>query len=123
MARIAKKPIEIPQGVKIKPEGNKLTVEGPKGSLSLELMPGIKVESKDRSLLVSPFEAENVDGKASNANHGLTHALIKNMILGVTTGFEKRLEIQGVGYRANMEKGKLSMSLGFSHPVVIELPK
>jgi large subunit ribosomal protein L6 len=123
MARIAKKPIEIPQGVKIKPEGNRITVEGPKGSLSLELMSGMKVETKEKNLLVTPVEGENVDAKALNSNHGLTHALIKNMILGVTTGFEKKLEIQGVGYRASLEKGKLSMSLGFSHPVVMDLPK
>ncbi len=123
MARIAKKPIEIPQGVKIKPEGSRLTVEGPKGSLSLELMPGMKVATKVKDILVTPVEGDNVNPKALNANHGLTHALVKNMILGVTTGFEKKLEIQGVGYRASLEKGKLSMSLGFSHPVVMELPK
>ncbi len=123
MARIAKKPIEIPQGVKIKSEGNQITVEGPKGSLSLELMSGMKVEPKEKILLVTPVEGDNTNSKALNASHGLTHALIKNMILGVTTGFEKKLEIQGVGYRANLEKGKLSMSLGFSHPVVMDLPK
>lgn len=123
MARIAKKPIELAQGAKIKVDGNKLTVEGPKGSLNLELMPGVKVELKDKSLLVSVIGDGVSDAKTLNASHGLTHALIKNMILGVTSGFEKKLEIQGVGYRANLEKGKLSMSLGFSHPVVMELPK
>ena len=123
MARIAKKPIELPQGVKVKVEGNKISVEGPKGSLNLELMPGVKVEVNDKTLLVTPVEGDNIDAKALSACHGLTHALVKNMILGVTTGFEKKLEIQGVGYRANLEKGKLNMSLGFSHPVVMELPK
>ncbi len=123
MARIAKKPIEIPLGVKIKTEGNRVTVDGPKGSLSLELMPGMKVETKDKNLLIIPVEGNNADLKALNANHGLTHALVKNMLVGVTTGFEKKLEIQGVGYRATLEKGKLSMSLGFSHPVVMDLPK
>ncbi len=123
MARIAKKPVELPQGVKIKTEGAKVTVEGPKGSLSFELMPGIKVETKDKTLLVSIIENTEAASKALNANHGLMNALVKNMIQGVTTGFEKKLEIQGVGYRAAMDKGKLSMSLGFSHPVVLELPK
>ncbi len=123
MARIAKKPIEIPAGVKIKPEGNRVTVEGPKGSLSQELMSGIKVEVKEKNLFVTPAESTQVEAKALNASHGLTHALVKNMIQGVTTGFERKLEIQGVGYRASMEKGKLNMSLGFSHPVVMDLPK
>ncbi len=123
MARMAKKPIEIPQGVKIKTEGVRITIEGPKGSLSHQLMRGLKVDLKDKSLFVIPIENSDVAAKTMNANHGLTHALVKNMLQGVTTGFEKKLEIQGVGYRAAMDKGKLSMSLGFSHPVVIELPK
>src|SRR5262245_53526878 len=104
MARIAKKPIEIPTGVKIKSEGNRVTVDGPKGSLSHELMPGLKVEVKEKSLFVSPVENAAVEAKALNASHGLTHALVKNMLQGVTTGFEKKLEIQGVGYRAAMDK-------------------
>jgi large subunit ribosomal protein L6 len=123
MARIAKKAIDVPQGVKIKAEGSRVAIEGPKGALSIELMPGIKVELKDKSLFVLPIENTQADAKALNASHGLTHALIKNMVLGVTAGFEKKLEIQGVGYRASLDKGKLSMSLGFSHPVVMDLPK
>ena len=123
MARIAKKPMEIPSGVKIKTEGSRVTVEGPKGSLTVDLMPGIKVESKDKNLQVSVSEDSKVEAKTLNASHGLTHALIKNMVQGVTAGFEKKLEIQGVGYRAAVEKGKLNMSLGFTHPVVMELPK
>lgn len=123
MARIAKKPVDIPQGVKIKIEGARVTVEGPKGSLSFELMPGIKVQTQDKTLLVSVAENSDISPKALNANHGLMNALIRNMIQGVTTGFEKKLEIQGVGYRAAVEKGKLSMTLGFSHPVILDLPK
>ena len=123
MARMAKKPIEIPQGVKIKTEGTRVTVEGPKGSLNVELMPGLRVETKDKSLFVSPIENADIEASILNVNHGLTHALVKNMVQGVTTGFEKKLEIQGVGYRATVEKGKLSMTLGFSHPVVMDLPK
>lgn len=123
MARIAKKPIEVPTGVKVKPEGNRVVIDGPKGSLHHELMPGLKIEVKEKDLFVLTVDNASVEAKALNASHGLTHALIKNMIHGVTAGFEKKLEIQGVGYRAAMEKGKLSMSLGFSHPVVMELPK
>src|SRR5579872_3486817 len=123
MARMAKKPIEIPPGVKIKTEGTRVTVEGPKGTLNVEMMPGLKVETKNKSLFVTPIENTEVEAKVLNVTHGLTHALVKNMIQGVTTGFEKKLEIQGVGYRANVEKGKLSMTLGFSHPVVMDLPK
>jgi large subunit ribosomal protein L6 len=119
MARIAKKPIDLPSGVKVKTEGQKVTVEGPKGTLSHEMMLGIKVEAQGQQLLVSITGNE----KILNAGHGLTRALIKNMVQGVATGFERKLEIQGVGYRAAMDKGKLSMSLGFSHPVVMDLPK
>jgi len=123
MARIAKKPIEIPQGIKIKTDKNRVSVEGPKGSLSLEMMPGLRIDIQGQNLLVLPIDKTNVEAKILNASHGLTHALVKNMIQGVATGFEKKLEIQGVGYRAAMDKGKLNMSLGFSHPVVMELPK
>jgi large subunit ribosomal protein L6 len=119
MARIAKKPIELPTGVKVKTEGQKVMVEGPKGTLNHEMMAGIKVETQGQQLLVSITGNE----KTLNPFHGLTRALIKNMVVGVTSGFERKLEIQGVGYRAAIDKGKLSMSLGFSHPVVMELPK
>jgi len=123
MARIAKKPIEIPAGVKIKAEGQKVTVEGPKGSLTHEMMPGIQMKTEGQQLLVSIAGEGSANEKAMGASHGLTRALLKNMVQGVASGFERKLEIQGVGYRATLEKGKLSMSLGFSHPVVMELPK
>ncbi|MGH7738797.1 MAG: 50S ribosomal protein L6 [bacterium] len=119
MARIAKKPIELLPSVKVKAEGQKVTVEGPKGSLSHEVMTGIQVETKGQQLWVS------ITGnpKMLNPGHGLTRALLQNMVQGVTVGFERKLEIQGVGYRAALDKGKLTMSLGFSHPVVMDLPK
>ncbi len=123
MARIAKKTIEIPSGVKVKIEGKKVIVEGSKGILTLELVPGIKVDVNEKHILVSVDDKNNADLKVLNARQGLTNALIKNMVLGVSAGFEKKLEIQGVGYRAALEKGKLNMSLGFSHPVLLELPK
>jgi large subunit ribosomal protein L6 len=123
MARMAKKLIEIPKGVKIKIEDNLLTIEGPKGSLNLHLMPGLKAEHQDNKLGVSTVKDSPVDPKTLNAHQGLMHSLVKNMVEGVTTGFEKKLEIQGIGYRAALEKGKLSLSLGFTRPVVMELPK
>ena len=123
MARVAKKAIEIPPGVKIKAEGLRVTIDGPKGSLTHEMMPGLKLEIDEKSFRVSVAEAASVDFQALNSWHGLTRALIKNMVDGVSKGFEKKLEIQGVGYRAAVEKGKLNMSLGFTHPIVIELPK
>jgi large subunit ribosomal protein L6 len=123
MARMAKKLIEIPKGVKIKIEGNLLTVEGPKGSLNHRLMPGLKAEQQDNKLGIFTIMDSPVDAKTLNANQGLTHSLVKNMVEGVATGFEKKLEIQGIGYRAALDKGKLNLSLGFTHPVVMELPK
>lgn len=123
MARMAKKPIEIPKGVKIRTEENLVIVEGPKGSLSHQLTPGLKIDVQNNKLQVLTIEDFKVDPKVLNVGHGLSHALVKNMIQGVTNGFEKKLEIQGIGYRAAIEKGKLNMSLGFSHPVMMELPK
>jgi large subunit ribosomal protein L6 len=120
MPRIARKPVVIPSGVKITAQGNKVTVEGPKGSLQREIMQGLRVDVQGQNLMIIPDKGME---KALNASHGLTHALVKNMVQGVTSGFEKKLEIQGVGYRANLDKGKLNMSLGFSHPVVMDLPK
>jgi large subunit ribosomal protein L6 len=121
MARIAKKPIEIPAGVKIKPEGSSVTIEGPKGSLSRELAPGIKLDIQGNQLTV--LMEGTAESKKLNATHGLIRALVKNMVDGVSAGFEKKLEIQGVGYRAAVDKGKLNMTLGFTHPVVLDLPK
>ncbi len=123
MARIAQKPMDLPPGVKVKVEGNRVTVDGPKGSLSQEILPGLKVETEDKQLKVSLVEGLQGETKEAGARHGLIHALVKNMVVGVSAGFEKKLEIQGVGYRASLEKGKLTMTLGFSHPVVMELPK
>lgn len=123
MARIAHKPIALPQGVKTRVEGRKVTVEGPKGSLSLELMPDLKMELKGQEICVMTEEGARTPLRALSASHGLTRTLLKNMVQGVSQGFEKKLEIRGVGYRAAVEKGKLVMSLGFSHPVELELPK
>jgi large subunit ribosomal protein L6 len=123
MARMAKKPIEIPKGVKINTENNLLTIEGPKGSLNHRLMPGLKAVIQDNKLSIVTVQDSPVDPKTLNAHLGLTHSLVKNIVQGVTTGFEKKMEIQGIGYRASLEKGNLTLSLGFTRPVVMELPK
>jgi len=99
MSRIGKKPIQIPQGVEAKIESNRVFVKGPKGELNMEFCPEVKVEQKEGSVIVSPA----LENKKTKAIWGLTRTLISNMIEGTTKGFEKKLEIQGVGYKANVE--------------------
>ncbi|MDD3399581.1 MAG: 50S ribosomal protein L6 [Candidatus Paceibacterota bacterium] len=119
MSRIGKKPILIPQGVEIKIEGQKVTVKGPKGELSREVRPEIKVVQEDSQLVISPQK----ETKETAAFWGLTRALLANDIKGVTEGFVKRLEIEGVGYRAALEGQDLNLQMGFSHPVKIKAPE
>jgi large subunit ribosomal protein L6 len=123
MARIAHKPIPLPPGVKISVDGRRLTAAGPKGTLTHELMPGLKAEASDKEFRVLIDEKARLEPRELSKRHGFTRTLLKNMVQGVTQGFEKKLEIRGIGYRAAVEKGKLVMSLGFSHPVELLLPK
>ena len=116
MSRIGRKPVEVPSGVKVSLEGRTLKAEGPKGELSWEIPAGIKVESKDGKALVTR-SAETAEARAL---HGLTRALLANMITGVSKGYERRLEIEGVGYRAAMKGKTISLSVGFSHTVEVE---
>ena len=117
MSRIGRAPITVPVGVEIKvDENNHLVVKGPKGSIEQTLAPTMKLEVKDGVLTVSRPN----DEKQNRALHGLTRTLVNNMVTGVTDGFEKKLEIQGVGYRAQKDGNKLVMNLGFSHDVVVE---
>lgn len=116
MSRIGKKPIEIPKGVEVKIEDNVVIVKGPKGELQKKIRPEIKVEVKENEILVSPEK----ETKKTNAFWGLTRTLIFNMIKGVTEGYEKKLEIQGVGYKTNLEGEDLVLQVGFSHPVKID---
>lgn len=116
MSRIGKKPIEIPAEVTIEIENNKVSVKGPKGELERYIRPEIKIEKKENELIVAPDK----ETKRTNALWGLSRTLIANMIIGVTDGYEKKLEIQGVGYRANLEGEDLILLMGFSHPVKIE---
>ena len=118
MSRVGKLPIQIPSGVTITVDDALVTVTGPKGTLTQAMQPGISVTLEGSEVLVS----RATDESEHRAKHGLMRALINNMVIGVTTGFEKKLEINGVGYRANMEGQKLKMQLGFSHDIIFQPP-
>ena len=119
MSRIGRQPIAVPDGVTVEVEPGLVKVKGPKGELSQTVSPAMKVEQSDGEITV----ARPTDRGEHRALHGLTRSLIANMVEGVTEGFEKRLEIQGVGYRAQLKGKSLEMALGLSHPVNIEAPE
>jgi large subunit ribosomal protein L6 len=119
VSRIGKKPISLPAGVKVTVDGNIVTVQGPKGTLAQTLPEGITITEEDNQVVVQRAN----DNKQQRAFHGLSRALIANMVEGVTNGFEKKLELVGVGYRAQMQGKKLVISIGFSHPVEIDAPE
>jgi large subunit ribosomal protein L6 len=118
MSRIGRKPIAIPEGVEVDVAPGHVVVKGPKGQLEQELSADMKIEREDGSLVVQ----RPTDRGEHRALHGLTRSLVANMVEGVTDGFEKRLEIQGVGYRAQLRGSTLELALGFSHPVSITAP-
>lgn len=118
MSRIGKQPIEIPAGVKISLDNQTLTVTGPKGTLSRSLLDTVSIDMTDKALTVSRVD-ESIKARST---HGLTRTLISNMVTGVTKGFERALEINGVGYRAEIKGDVLNLSLGYSHPVNFPLP-
>lgn len=118
MSRIGKAIITVPAGITITENNGVVTVKGPKGELSQELTAGITIEQRDGELNVN----RPSDTKQHKALHGLYRALINNMIVGVNQGFEKKLELVGVGYRASHSGQKLELALGFSHGIVLELP-
>lgn len=120
MSRIGRAPIAIPQGVTVNvKDGNLVTVKGPKGELSRVIHHDMKIAIEDNHILVQ----RPSDVKEHRSLHGLSRTLIANMVAGVTTGFSKTLEIAGVGYRAAKSGTKVNLTLGFSHPVVVEPPK
>ena len=119
MSRIGKMPIQLPKEVKISGEASHVEVAGPKGRLSCNLPLGISFTVDDGKVLV---RRENEE-RASRALHGLARSLIANMVTGVTKGFEKRLEIIGIGFRADLQGGALKLTLGFSHPVLYSIPE
>lgn len=119
MSRIGKKPVEIPKGVDVKIDKNFITAKGPKGSLTLQIHPRIKVSLEDGKIILQ----RPSDEKQDKALHGTMRALVANMIEGVSKGYERVLEIVGVGYRAQLQGNSLIFSLGYSHPVEFQLPE
>ena len=119
MSRVANNPVALPSGVEVKLGEGQLEVKGGKGSLSMEVNPVVEI-NQDGSTLT--FAAKN-GSKFSRAMSGTTRALVNNMVTGVTTGFQKKLQLIGVGYRVQVQGQKLNLNLGFSHPVEYELPK
>lgn len=118
MSRIGKLPIAIPSGVTITVDPDEITVAGPKGTLKQFTMPGVTVSQEDGNLVVT----RDNDEPKNRAKHGLMRALLNNLVNGVTAGFSKKLEINGVGYRVAMQGADLKFNLGFSHDVIFKLP-
>jgi len=119
MSRVAKNPIPVPSGVEVSLAAGKISVKGPMGSLTQTLTANINVEHVDGKLLISPRD----ESRQAHAMSGTARALLANMVLGVSKGFEKKLSLVGVGYRAQAQGNKLNLSLGFSHPVEHVMPE
>lgn len=119
MSRVGRKVISVPKGVNVTVASGAVSIKGPKGELKRAVPSGVSVALNGSDLTV----ARKDDSNENRARHGMVRALLANMVKGVTDGFERKLEINGVGYRADVAGQKLNMALGFSHPVVFELPK
>ncbi|MGN0078701.1 MAG: 50S ribosomal protein L6 [Coriobacteriales bacterium] len=120
MSRIGKLPVSVPAGVEVSINGNEVTVKGPKGELTRSFYSALTIEqAEDNSIVVTRPD----DERESRAQHGLTRTLINNMVVGVSEGYSKTLELVGVGYRAAVKGDKLEMNLGYSHPVIVEKPE
>jgi len=119
MSRVAKSPVQLPQGVEVKVDGQELTAKGAKGAMSITVHPLVVVSSEEGVLRVAP-KKETQQGWALA---GTTRALVANLVTGVSTGFERKLELVGVGYKAQAAGKVLNLTLGFSHPVAYELPE
>ena len=119
MSRIGRKPVEIPSGVDVKLVNNSITVKGPKGELKRDLHPKMTIRQDGKTIVVE----RGSDHREDRSLHGLTRTLISNMVDGVTKGFERVLEINGVGYKAEVKGNILLLNMGYSHPVNFELPK
>lgn len=119
MSRVGRKPIPIPSGIDVKVDKNSVSIKGPKGQLKQDFHPRIGINVDAGNILVS----RSSDDKLDRSLHGLTRSIISNMITGVTKGYEKALEISGVGYRAQVQGKSLMLTLGFSHPVEFKLPE
>lgn len=119
MSRIGRMPVPVPQGVKVRQEGSRVTIQGPRGELTREFHPNVTITLLDNTISVTRFD----DKPYNRALHGLTRALLANMVAGVTQGFQKRLEISGVGFRADQQGEAIVLQVGFSHPVRIIPPQ
>ncbi len=119
MSRLGKSPIELPKNVEVKIQDGEVVVKGPKGTLSFVAVPGISVRTEDGRLIVDC----DVNQQSKKTTHGLYRATINNMIIGVSKGFEKKLTLIGVGYRAAVQGHKLDLQIGFSHPTQLAIPK
>jgi len=119
MSRIGKKPIKLPERVKVSVENGELTVEGPKGKLSQDIPEGLNVNVEDGQILVT----RSLEDKKTRSLHGLMRILAENMVIGVTTGFSKTLRIAGLGYRAEFANSELTLQLTYSHPIVYKVPE
>ncbi|HRX15357.1 MAG TPA: 50S ribosomal protein L6 [Spirochaetota bacterium] len=121
MSRIGKKPISIPEKVTYEISGNKITVKGPRGEDCCEFCDGLVFKEEDGALCITKA-SDRQDDKDLNAKYGLFRSLISNIFIGVSTGFEKKLEINGVGYRVQQQGNDIQLNLGFSHPVIFKAP-
>ncbi|TAK89649.1 50S ribosomal protein L6 [Patescibacteria group bacterium] len=119
MSRIGRSPIEVPAGVTVEITDSQVTARGPKGELSVALMPGLEVKQQDSVLQVS----RPVENAETQRTFGLQRTLINNIVVGVSKGYERRLEINGVGYRANVAGQTVNLTLGYSHPIAFNLPQ
>lgn len=119
MSRIGKKPVAIPSGVTVEIKGNAITVKGSKGTLSYAHLPEVSVKVEGSEVIVERKD----DSDAARARHGLTRQLVNNMVIGVSAGYEKQLEIIGVGYKAQAKGSAVTLNLGFSHPVEYKAPQ
>jgi len=119
MSRIGKKPISIPQGVKVQVEGSLVRAEGPKGKLAQPVPAGLSAAIENNHVVIS----RGGDDRHVRALHGLARALVANMVAGVKEGFERKLEIVGIGYRAQLQGRNIQLALGYSHPVIFPLPE
>lgn len=119
MSRVGKSPIELPENVEVTLASEEISVKGPLGTLTQRLTPVVEIEKRDKTLLFKPAG----NSRQANVMSGTTRALVANMVTGVTKGFERRLTLVGVGYRAQAQGDKLNLTLGFSHPVVHPMPK
>jgi len=119
MSRIGKMPIIIPEGVEVKIEGQTVTAKGPLGTETVTIRPEIEIKQEDKKIIITRRD----DSRLTRSLHGLSRTLVANAVNGVKTGFSKKLEIVGVGYRANMQGSDLNLQLGYSHPVSVKPPQ